>query len=224
MKRTALILVFTLAATVIGWGKDYTYSVVWHWGFVDIHAGNVTISVTDQTEDGFSGALVGRSVPIKGDVMSISDTINAVLTLDRAEINYINGIYSRHAKGQIPTLYRNIHGQGELNASTETMEAVTITALLPGFFYYARQMEFDKMDEGDSVAVTFANDGEEGRLLITYHGIEESDYGPAYSISLIYDMEDTAEYPIWCLVSTDDCTPLTFSTTLHIGHVQMALL
>ncbi len=223
MKRTALILAFAIAAAAIGWAKEYTYSVDWHWGFVDIHAGDVTISI-DADENGINGAVAGQSVPIRGDVMSITDTIDADLTLDRAEINYIDGVYSRHPKNEWSDNYRNIHGQGRLDASDETMEAVNITAMLPGFFYYAQQMDFDQMQEGDQISVPLAGDGEDGRMLITYHGTEESDYGQAYSLTLIFDIGDAAQYPISCLVSTADRSPLTFSTTLRIGEVQMALL
>lgn len=223
MKRTALTLAIAIAAAAMGWAKDYTYSVDWHWGFVDIHAGDVIISI-DSDENGITGAVAGQSLPIRGDVMSINDTINANLSLDHAEINYIDGTYSRHPKDQWSDDYRNIHDQGCLDASAETMEAVNITAMLPGFFYYAQQMDFDQMQEGDQLSVPLAGDGEEGRMLITYHGIEESDYGQAYSLTLIYDIGDAAQYPISCLVSTADRAPLTFSTTLRIGDVQMALL
>lgn len=223
MKRTALFFTLAIAVAAMGWAKDYTYSVDWHWGFVDIHAGDVTISI-DSDENGVNGSLEGQSIPIRGDVMSITDTINANLTLDRAEINYIDGTYSRHPNGVWSDDYRNIHDQGCLDASAETMEAVNITAMLPGFFYYAQQMDFDNMHEGDQLSVPLVGDGEEGRMLITYNGLEESDYGQAYSLSLIFDVGNAAEYPIWCLVSTADRTPLTFATTLRIGHVQMALL
>lgn len=221
MKRTALIFAFALAAA-LGWAKDYNYSVDWQWGPIDIHAGDVTISV--DTEDcSVNGSVVGQSVPIRGDVMSITDTISACMTSHSAEINYIDGTYSRHAKDTWSDEYRNIHGQGLLDASAETMEAVNITAMLPSFFYYAQQMDFSQMDPGTSLSVPFAT-GEDGRMLITYHGTEESDYGQVYSLSLIFDVGDAAEYPIWCLVSTADRSPVSFATTLRIGHVQMALL
>lgn len=223
MKRTALFFAFAITAAVLGWAKDYTYSVDWHWGIVNIHAGDVKVNL-DYGDDLVNGALAGQSVPIRGNVMSISDTISACLSLDRAEINYINGVYSRHHDGVWSDQYRNIHGEGELDASPETMEAVAITAMLPGFFYYADQLDFSKMEEGHTVEVPFVTNGQDGRMLITYQGTQESDCGEAYSLSLVFDVGEASQYPIWCLVNAADRTPILFAATLRIGHVQMALI
>lgn len=222
MKRIAFFISFITALAGMAAANDLVYNVEWHWGPVTVHAGQAYVAV-DCSDGILNGTMTGTSIPIEGKVMSVADTIRASMSPERTCIDYINGVYRKRSENSDVFGFRTIHGDGELDASPRTMEAVNITALLIGFYYYADTVDFSTMSPGDSVTVPIENDGESGELVITFNGETDSNRGAAYKLSLLYNIPGIPEYPIICHVDKTSRLPLLFASTLHIGRVQMVL-
>lgn len=222
MKRLAIFLSFVAVMAAFCAANELVYNVEWHWGPVNVHAGDAYVAIECDGGD-LQGTMTGTSIPIEGKVMSVADTIRASLSQERACIDYINGVYRKRPEDADVFEFRTIHGDGELDASPRTMEAVNITALLIGFFYYAETMDFASMSPGESVTVQIVNAGQEGELDITYNGQSETSRGEVYDLSLLYRIPGIPDNPIECRVDSLTRLPLLFASTLHIGKVQMVL-
>lgn len=219
--------------------QKINYKVRYHWGFInlDIAHGTVTLK-TDGDE--FLGTLNGRSIPWRGRVYSVSDTLRAEMSpaadLIRETVKYINGWYRKPLADMYhsdsynpndPANYKNIKGEGCLSASPETIEAVTVTADMLGLFYYFRQLDFEAMEDGHIVAIPITGEnGKPGKVVVTYNGRSEYTIGntvyPVYDVVFEYSYKGRMSgYSVNSKVDTSSRVPLVISASLPAGDVEM---
>lgn len=219
--------------------QEIHYNAHYHWGPVNVRIGHAQVSI--QAEDGrnFFATLDGNSIPWEGRVYCVSDTLRAIMTATPAvsseRIVYINGWYMKPKVGQYrsrsfnpddPSNYKNILGEGSLSASSNTMEAIDVTANMLGLYYYYHELDFENMPAGKVITIPIETAGGEERVVITYNGktqysIDGVNY-PAYDTVFEYSYQGAMNgYPVNCIVGANDRIPLLFSASLPIGHVEM---
>lgn len=244
MKKTLLlILLFICGITVKGQVSipysEYNYNVHYHWGLIDVMIAHGVATV--QTDGNrFTATLDGNSIPWNGRVFCISDTLRTTMSpgsgLSIEKVDYINGWYmkpktsvyrSNSFNPNDASNYKNIKGNGQLDASSNTMEAITVTADMLALYYYFREMDFENMQDGAEVTIPFT--GENGRadkVVITYEG--KSQFKPddtlyhTYAVRFEYSYDgEMSGYPVDCQVAADSRIPLLFSASLPVGKVEM---
>ncbi|MDE7458587.1 MAG: DUF3108 domain-containing protein [Muribaculaceae bacterium] len=234
----ALLAVASAAAEVTLPDGTLRYDVAYHCGFIKISAGEADIDL-NLDNDQFTATLNGQTEPIGGRIYAISDTLRASMQpadkgLSKEIVTYENGWYTKPKVENLdgsaisfsnPRDYKNIYGDGDLSASSETMEAVTITADMLAMFYYFQQMDFSTIRPGDdiSLAVTLP-DGDIQQVNIVYEGTDCYKERQTYKLSLNYSYHgEMSNYPVTVQVDTESRLPLLFSADIKIGHVEMAL-
>ena len=205
----------------------------YHWGFINKIAGTgyVTYSASGNR---FYGQLEGHSIPWGGRIYTVHTSLSANFSPDRGNapstetVTGMQGIYSKPLVGTNPenAKTRNIYGQGQLSASPQTMEAVTIMTDMLSIFYYAKELDFPSMRAGTSMEIPIIRGGGRETLYLTYNGTSEySNDGystPAYSISFQYTYNGAPDkYRVQCLISQSRRIPVFFSADLLIGHMEM---
>ncbi|MBD5233626.1 MAG: DUF3108 domain-containing protein [Bacteroidales bacterium] len=216
--------------------QQINYKVHYHWGVVDVNIANGTATI--QTDgDNFSATLNGNSIPWGGRIFCVSDTLQATMTpnpsgLSSEHVNYQNGWYMKPRKDEysgagftancgIP--YKNIVGEGNLNASDNTMEAITITSDMLAMFYYFREIDFESMNPGQSLTIPISG-GFANEVTLTYNGrSEDTSLGsPVYSVDYEYAYHGAPSgYPVHSEVDVYSRLPLLISAQLPVGHVEM---
>ncbi|MCD8386426.1 MAG: DUF3108 domain-containing protein [Bacteroidales bacterium] len=211
--------------------QDYSYDVHWRWGLVDLNIGEAHVGISQSGND-FSGTITGHSIPWEGRVYSIADTLRASVTPTAESISYVNGWYRKPREGQTvdlnsPANYKNILGQGTLDADDATMEAVTITANMISMFYYASAIDWNSLSDGQTVTIPISGADGSNELKITYNGTSTSSVDgstPVYSTTFQYSYHGRMlDYPVQCEISQSSHLPILFAADIKIGHVDMAL-
>lgn len=219
--------------------QEIAYDVHYHWGLIDVMIAHGVVSVqTDGNQ--FYGTLDGNSIPWEGRVFCVSDTLNAVMTptsgLSHETVTYENGWYRKPSASlyrtggfdpQDPANYKNIKGQGYLNASGDTMEAITVTADMLGMYYYFHEIDFDSMAPGSSINIPITVDGGyQQNVVVTYHGPSTYSVGgalyPTYSCQFEYSYHGAMSgYPVQVQVARNSRVPLLLSASLPVGQIEM---
>lgn len=244
MKKTILLL-FAWIAALTGFAQvnipyqELNYDVHYHWGLVDVMIGhgNVTLQCSGSN---FNGTLDGNSIPWEGRVFCVSDTLNAYMSpgtpLSHEAVTYENGWYLKpkvtvYRSGGFdptnPANYKNIKGQGFLNADGDTMEAITVTADMIGMFYYFHEINFDGMTPGQQITIPITVEGGTPQsVVVTYNG--QSSYNavgmtyPTYSVDFEYSYQGAMSgYPVHAEVAKSSRIPVLLSASLPIGNVEM---
>ena len=236
MKKT-ILLFLALVAALTGMAQvqlpyqELSYDVHYHWGLVDVNIGHGKVTLSAQG-DQFNATLDGNTIPWEGRVFCVSDTLNAVMDpgLSGERVTFENGWYlkpkvmeyrSEGFRASDPANYKNIAGQGSLDADPQTMEAVTVTADMLGMFYYFHEMDFGSMSPGQQVTIPISG-GYARSVTVTYNG--QSSYGayPTYSASFEYTYDGASSgYPVQAQVDRTSRIPVSLSAELPIGHVEM---
>lgn len=242
MKKLLLVLacIVALAAnaqTVIPYQR-IGYNIHYHWGPIDVTIahGSATVESDGST---FKGTMDGNSIPWDGRIYCVSDTLTATMTpgangLSHENVTYQTGWYLKpkvreYRSGNFnpanPANYRNIAGNGTLNASDATMEAITVTSDMLGLFYYFHQLDFESMTPGQRTVINISG-GYANEVVITYHG--QSTYTaagvtyPTYKVEFEYSYQGAMSgYPVHAQVAADSRIPVLFSASLPAGHVEM---
>ncbi|MDE6097205.1 MAG: DUF3108 domain-containing protein [Muribaculaceae bacterium] len=243
--KKCLLLIILLCCVFIGDAqvniptREIKYNVNYHWGLIDVMIAKGTVTL--QTDgDRFDATLDGSSIPWEGRVFCVSDTLRTIMTpgsgLSKETVVYENGWYLKpkvtaYHSGNFdpsdPSNYKNIKGEGSLDASDDTMEAITVTADMLGMFYYFQEMDLQRMSAGESVTIPIeVEGGEPERVVVTFLGksqykIDDKVY-PTYEMQFEYSYHgEMSGYPVKAQVGVDDRIPLLLSSTLPAGHVEM---
>lgn len=213
------------------------YDAEYHLGIVRITAGRAEINV-NLDGDMFSGTFNGQSIPWHDRIYAISDTLRASMTktagLSLEKVVYENGWYTKPKVKQLtsgkydsrkPKNYKTIYGQGELDASNGTMEAVTITADMLSLFYYFKEIDFAAMKRGQTIRIPVTlPDGDIQHVVITYKGADNFNDHKTYKVVFEYSYHgQMANYPVTCQIDQDSRIPLLFSANIKIGHIELVL-
>ena len=231
-----------LASAVSYPAQTVRYKVSYRLGFINKTAGSGTV-VTSCTPSGvFTGHLYGHSIPWGGRIYSVRDTLSACMTpaapgeLAVERVVCRNGVYFKpavdgnHAYDPAdPSTFWSTAGHGTLDASAGTKEAVSITADMLSFFYYAKAIDFPRMEEGRRIVVPISGDGVQGSLSVTYGGEQTVNIGEreidTYAVVFNYTYHGVpSAYPVHCWISRQGRIPLIFSADLAIGHLEMTAI
>lgn len=239
MKKIILLLIVAICSAGAKMQADipYTelnYNVHYHWGVIDVMIGHGVLTVQEEGGN-FTGTLDGNSIPWNGRVFCISDTIRANVTPTSETVEYVNGWYmkpkvtvyrSNSFNPANPANYKNIKGEGTLNADADTMEAVSIMANMTSLCYYFKEIDFASMSEGAQVAIPISGPDGNEKVVITYKGkstvkADNIDYH-AYSVEFEYTYHGSPSgYTVSADVAADSRIPLRFAASLPIGRVMM---
>ncbi len=211
-----------------------TYQACYHCGFVKISAGDALITL-NLDDDRLTATLNGQSVPIGHRTYAISDTLIASMIetdgMPKEIVTYENGWYSkpRHYHAPIifnnPANYRNIHGEGDLDASSGTMEAVTISTDMLALFYYFRTIDFENLTEGQKINIAIdLPDGDVQQLVIDFEGKDNFNGHDSYKLTFNYSYHGSmSNYPVTAQIDTQSRLPLQLSADIKIGHIELIL-
>lgn len=237
MKKTILLFLmimgcFVSKAQIPVPFQEARYNIKYHWGIIDVMIARGTVTLESDGRS-FYGTLDGTSIPWEGKIINVADTLRADISGNTEIVRYQSGWY-RHIPLSVyrsgsynpddPAYYRNIAGGGDYSASGDSMEAITITSDMIGMYYYAHQIDFEKLQPGEVVEVNI--DGRYSRrLAITYQGkgvcdVEGNAY-PTYDCSFEYSYAGGRDYPVQCRISATDRIPVYLSASLPVGHVEM---
>lgn len=241
-RRCLLLTAAMLCCFATGaFSRDYNYKVDYSFMGLKKTAAHARIGIKVDGET-FIGTLNGHSIAWGGRIYTVSDTLVAKMTRTsgylsmREHIVFRIGWYSKPTKAEAasglydftnPLLYRNTDGEGSLDASEETMEAVSITTDMLAMFYIYRHISFDRLEKGREYLVSITlPDGNRQHLLFRYCG--ESSYKingveyPTFKTQFEYYFEGRPSgYTVDCEVERESRIPLIFSGKLKIGHVAM---
>ena len=242
MKRLyyALALLLTAAtlksAAVTLPDGPLTYEARYHCGFIKIDAGLAQINLSLDGEN-FMATMNGQSVPIGHTVYAISDTICANMSsvtegLSNEVVTYENGWYAKpHEHGNItptpdfsnPACYKNIIGGGDLDASSETMEAITISADMLAMFYYFQQFDYSAMQPGQSFNMTVTlPDGDTQQVAVVYNGEDTYNGCQTHKLTFTYSYHGVmTDYPVTAQVDSITKIPLLFAADIKIGRIEL---
>ena len=233
----ALTVAFSSYAEVSFPDETLQYDVSYHCGFIKISAGEADINL-NLDNNRFMATLNGQTEPIGGRVYAISDTLCASMLpapgLNKEVVLYENGWYTKPKANTLDgsaieftnsALYKNINGDGDLSASSETMEAVTISTDMLAMFYYFQQMDFSAMEPGQTIDMQVTlPDGDIRQVKIIYEGTDSYIDRDTYRLSLNYSYHGVmSKYPIVAQVDAESRLPLLFSADIKIGHVELSL-
>ena len=124
-----------------------------------------------------------------------------------------------------PQIYKNTQGQGEYDASNDSMEAIAVTTDMIGMFYYAKEFDFSSMKPGQEITLPIKGDYEK-TVKITYTGTglyktNGSTY-PTYDLFFQYSYKGKMTgYNVKCQIGATDKIPVFFSASLPVGEVEM---
>lgn len=244
MKKLAIALTLLLVAFMCHAQsnipyQEINYDVRYHLGIIDVNIAHGTVGM-QKDGDLFSATLNGHSIPWEGHVFSVSDILKARITpaegMDRETVLYENGWY-RKPKASLygtpaydpedPANYKTIKGEGTLDASGNTMEAITVTADMLGLFYYFRELDFGSMAEGQQTVIPIeVVGGEPQKVVVTYEGSSQYEIGgqthDTYDVTFEYSYNGAMSgYPVQTKVDCASRVPLLLSASLPIGKVEM---
>lgn len=241
MKRFLILMCITLglganAAVVIPPAK-IPYNVNYHWGIIDVMIAHGTVGVECDGST-FHSTLDGVSIPWEGRIILVSDTLTANMAptsgLSQENVSYQSGWY-RHPKVNYyhsanydpsnPEFYKNIAGDGNYDASNNTMEAITVTSDMLGMFYYVRELDFNSLTPGHQFTLPI-NGGHAKEVTVTYLG--EGNYSsdnqvfPTYNIQFEYSYDGAMSgYTVQMKVGKENPIPMFISASLPVGRVEM---
>ena len=242
MKKILLLVVALVIATGAKAAinipfTEVPYDVNYHWGIINVNIAHGTVKYhCDGTN--FSGTLDGVSIPWEGHVIVVSDTLNTQMLPGKQysleKIDYQAGWYRRpKAKyyrsndydASNPANYKNIAGQGQYDASNNSMEAIAITSDMIGMYYYANEIDFTKMTQGDKITLPIQGVYAQ-EVQVTYLGegsyeIENVNY-PTWNIMFEYNYKGKMSgYPVQMRIRKSDRLPIFLSASIPVGRVEM---
>lgn len=242
MKKILLLFLLVCAfqvskAQIVIPRQEIPYNVNYHWGIIDVMIARGVVTI-ESDGDIFKGTLDGTSIPWEGRIICVSDTLHARVAPKDGKRNesviYQNGWYRRPKVSDFrsprynpddPSFYKNTAGQGEYDASKNTMEAITVTADMIGMYYYSHDIDFEKMQPGDKITIPIEG-AYSKEVVITYNGQGvyrvNSDIYPTYDCSFEYSYDgNMSGYPVDCKIGVTDKVPLFLSASLPVGKVEM---
>ncbi len=237
----AAVCILTAGADLDAQENNYRYKIEYDFMGLKKTAAHAHVGIKINGQK-FTGTLNGHSIEWGGRYYTVSDTLvarmyhtNGYLNV-REEVVFKIGWYSKPTAAEAadgmyvfnnPKMYKNTDGMGLLDASEETMEAVSITTDMLAMFYSYRKIDFDRIMPGREylVAITGVNGGKQ-HLIFRYIGLSKYKINgveyPTYQTEFEYYFNGRPSgYTVSCEVERESRLPLVFSGKLKIGKVAM---
>lgn len=234
--RKTFIALMLLIASVAASAQVRTmhYNIIYKWGFIEKVAGHGTMHLSMRGNT-LTGTLDGHSIPWGGRLYSVADTLVSTFTPSGKSfaqtVLYRNGWYTKPEVGTStvgllasPDNYRTISGRGSLDASDATMEAVTITCDMLGFFHLVQVIDFEALEAGTTltVPIRYKNGTFSGEVKIVYNGTVNRPGGRAYDVVFNYSYKgQLSSYPVQAYVDARSRVVLSAAAHLLIGDLEM---
>lgn len=237
----AAVCILTAGADLDAQENNYRYKIEYDFMGLKKTAAHAHVGIKINGQK-FTGTLNGHSIEWGGRYYTVSDTLvarmyhtNGHLNV-REEVVFKIGWYSKPTAAEAadgmyvfnnPKMYKNTDGMGLLDASEETMEAVSITTDMLAMFYSYRKIDFDRIMPGREylVAITGVNGGKQ-HLIFRYIGLSKYKINgveyPTYQTEFEYYFNGRPSgYTVSCEVERESRLPLVFNGKLKIGKVAM---
>lgn len=216
--------------------ETLNYSVHYRWGFINANAGIVTLStVNNPAENTFKATMTGKSVNLLGHYYAASDTLTGTIMSDRIKPVYTERISDENGEFEIETITYDtdaLSSDGEVIKRLPNGEVVRsrishygggMTLDLLCVFYYMRQINYGKLDEGATERINVFSGKTPETLDIKYWGKDtlkdDPDNRETYHITLDFSShngENTTSIEAW--ISTDEQRiPLLVRGGMKIG-------
>ncbi len=237
----AALCILTAGADLDAQENNYRYKIEYDFMGLKKTAAHVRVGIKIDGQK-FTGTLNGHSIEWGGRYYTVSDTLvarmyhtNGHLNV-REEVVFKIGWYSKPTAAEAadgmyvfnnPKMYKNTDGMGLLDASEETMEAVSITTDMLAMFYSYRKIDFDRIMPGREYLVSITGmNGARQHLLFRYLGLSKYKINgveyPTYQTEFEYYFNGRPSgYTVSCEVERESRLPLVFSGKLKIGKVAM---
>lgn len=243
MKKIVLFAFLTLSlmsrAGVTIPHTEIPYNVNYHWGIIDVMIANGTVKIESDGTN-FRGTLDGVSIPWEGRIILVSDTLQTQMLpaegVSKESVVYQSGWYrrpkanyyrSKNYDSANPEYFKNLAGEGNYNASHDTMEAIAVTSDMIGMFYYAQELDFKSMAPGDKVTIPISGEAAKAKeVVVTYLGegnynVDNKNY-PTHDIEFEYTYEGSLSgYQVHMKVGEENPIPMFISASLPVGKVEM---
>ncbi len=237
----AALCILTAGADLDAQENNYRYKIEYDFMGLKKTAAHARVGIKIDGQK-FTGTLNGHSIEWGGRYYTVSDTLvarmyhtNGHLNV-REEVVFKIGWYSKPTAAEAadgmyvfnnPKMYKNTDGMGLLDASEETMEAVSITTDMLAMFYSYRKIDFDRIMPGREYLVSITGmNGARQHLLFRYLGLSKYKINgveyPTYQTEFEYYFNGRPSgYTVSCEVERESRLPLVFSGKLKIGKVAM---
>lgn len=216
---------------------EVPYDVNYHWGIINVNIAQGTVKYECDGAN-FTGTLDGVSIPWEGHVIMVSDTLKTCMLpgepYSTEKINYQSGWYRRPRAKYYrsenfdisnPSIYKTIGGQGTYDASSNSMEAIAITSDMIGMYYYANEIDFEKLNPNQVITIPIEGKYAQ-KVEVTYLGkgsyqVENTVY-PTYNVMFEYNYEGKMSgYPVEMRIRQNDRLPIFLSASIPVGKIEM---
>ena len=240
MRRAMMMLAALLSLSAFSINiprESYSYDIHYRFGPINcrIGHGDVAFSVVNNQ---LRGTLQGASIPWQGKIYTVRDTLCADMRIlegqkfSREHVTRKIGWYFKPSEQALksgrydyyaPQSFRNTMGQGRLDASPLTMEAIDITADMIAMFYYFKEIDFADLTPGSVFTLPISSPLHAHQFVqIRYVGESEYEGTATYEVIFEYSYNGRpCQYPVTCRVARESRIPLLFSAELKIGHMEM---
>lgn len=243
MKRGLLLSIFVMSlisfsamSKVDDYSDTLRYEARYRYGFIKIDAGYADV-VLHIGNNRLEATMNGRSFDIGDRIYAISDTLHAVMPAGAAHavenVTYENAWYTRRSADNVGPVIdfgdrsdsRSIFGEGDLDASSGTMEAVTLSTDILGMFYYFKEMDYSKLHAGRVINMDITlPDGDIQKAVMQYVGEDTFNGRATYKMLVNYSYHgEMSCYPVTVQVDKTTKLPLLLSANIKIGHVELVL-
>lgn len=250
MKRIFSILTSIVAAASISASagtnlvslvdETLTYDVIYKWGFINKVAGYATMSLRN---DGnlYRASVVAQNAPWANSIYMLRDTLYTTMTkpdLYPVEYTYIAHEEGKYKRDQLTfthngdvfdvkaVRYKRKNPSAPLTSSTIELSGKGMAVDMLSSFFYLRSLDFDNMQNGQSVTVNIFSGSKKELLRITYLGRKPIESNgetlQAYYINFTFTRKGVeSSSPIEGWISADDRRiPLKVEGRLTVGKVR----
>lgn len=224
-----------------------SFKVMFKWGLINKHAGNVTVSTTlNPSDNTFSSLLVGRSTSWADKIYSVRDTLQGTIMAETLEpvyyekLSHEGGVFRRDVINYTRTPSGDVTGTGTrykqkknkpMEKSEIMLKANGITLDMLSALYYMRNIPYKSMTPGEQVTLTVFSGKKKEILLIRYVDdvtIKDNngEQVPVHHISFTFtsDGVNVSSDGLEAWISTDENhVPLKLSGRLPIGRINVIL-
>lgn len=224
-------------------GEVLTYDLYFKYGILNTKAGNSSLKVEEAIYKGrnvYKMTLTAKSSGVAKSVFSLTDTVTSYVTKDLTPLAYMKDAHEGgdhtveratydYSAGQIKL--RNINTRnGRLRYDTTFVSKDCMYDML-SIVYYARTLNYDSMEKGDKVTVSFFSGRKKMNMDIEHEGIANisANDGRKYScVKLVLVLNDDAfadrDEAMKVFITNDpNRIPVRIDSKLKVGSTKVVL-
>lgn len=247
MKSLLLICIvaFGCSLSARAWdaGKEnLSYDIMYKWGLVNKKTGTVTIRSEAPKNGRFQARLTGATAPWADHIYKLRDTLRGTIdarTLmpysyekiahEGGDFDHDNITYTHSAKGTDAKVVhrRKKKKDSDLTVTNKELHADGLTLDMLSAFYYMRDIDYSKMQKGETIKLNVFSGSKAEILTIHYEGIQEIEIRGAkvksYHITFTFTSgagRKTSDNMYAWLSTSPSHIPLLMEGKLPVGKVR----